>query len=163
MDDVAVVRWPTESERADTLRGTGAARLLLVEPTVPPPEPDDPLEDWVRLPASEEDVRARIRVLQRRVRRERSGQPMLDEDGVLHIDGRCVVLPPVEARLAAELVGRIGSVVSRDTLAKAGWPDGVPNRNLLDVRILRLRRRLEPVGLEVRTVRHRGYLLQQAA
>lgn len=163
MEDVVVVRWPTEAERVEQLRSGRQARLLLIEPAEPPPEPEDLLEDWVRLPASEADVRARIRVLQRRMSTERSGAPLLDDDGVLHIDGRAVVLPPVEARLAGELVRRLGSVVSRDALSRAGWPEGVPNRNLLDVRILRLRRRLEPVGLEVRTVRHRGYLLQPAA
>ncbi len=159
MSDVVVVRWPHDAARIDDLRGNGTARLLLVEPSAPPPEIADPLEDWVRMPASEEDVRARIRGLELRVGIEQARQPVLDGDGILHLGGRSVVLPPVEARLAAELVDRMGSVVPRDVLTKAGWPEGVPNRNLLDVRILRLRRRLEPLGLEVRTVRHRGYLM----
>jgi DNA-binding response OmpR family regulator len=38
----------------------------------------------------------------------------------------------------------------------------LPTRNALDVHMLRLRRRLEPLGLEVRTVRSRGYVLQPA-
>jgi DNA-binding response OmpR family regulator len=50
--------------------------------------------------------------------------------------------------------------VSRDALARAGWPDGAPGRNALDVHVLRLRRRLVPVGLVIRTVRSRGYLLE---
>ena len=45
----------------------------------------------------------------------------------------------------------------------AGWPGGTPGRNALDVHVLRLRRRLEPVRLAIRTVRSRGYLLEPAA
>ena len=53
-----------------------------------------------------------------------------------------------------------GMIVSRDALARAGWPDGIPGRNVLDVHIVRLRRRLAPLGLVIRTVRSRGYLLE---
>jgi DNA-binding response OmpR family regulator len=45
-------------------------------------------------------------------------------------------------------------------LADRAWPTGVPTRNALDVHVLRLRRRIAPVGLEIRTVRSRGYLMQ---
>ena len=51
-------------------------------------------------------------------------------------------------------------VVSRDALARAGWPDGASGRNALDVHVLRLRRRLRDVRLAIRTVRSRGYLLE---
>ena len=54
------------------------------------------------------------------------------------------------------------AVVSRDALARAGWPEGAPGRNALDVHVLRLRRRLAPLGLAIRTVRSRGYLLEHA-
>ncbi len=51
-------------------------------------------------------------------------------------------------------------VVSREMLANSGWPDGAPGRNALDVHVLRMRRRLAPLGLVIRTVRSRGYLLE---
>jgi DNA-binding winged helix-turn-helix (wHTH) protein len=89
--------------------------------------------------------------------------PSLDEDGVLRVDGQWVALPPVESRLTAALLDRYGAVVSRDALAKAGWPDGAPGRNALDVHVLRLRRRLDPLGLVIRTVRSRGYVLEAAS
>ena len=38
----------------------------------------------------------------------------------------------------------------------------MPTRNALDVHVLRLRRRIAPLGLEIRTVRSRGYLMQTA-
>ena len=50
--------------------------------------------------------------------------------------------------------------MSRDQLAKAGWPRGAPGRDALDVHMLRLRRRIAPIGLAIKTVRSRGYLLE---
>jgi DNA-binding winged helix-turn-helix (wHTH) protein len=85
--------------------------------------------------------------------------PLLDNDGVLRFGGGWVSLPPIEARMAATMVDRFGAVVHRDTLAHAGWPQGAPGRNALDVHVLRLRRRLAPLGLSITTVRSRGYLL----
>ena len=79
------------------------------------------------------------------------------------LDGRWVSLPPVEARLMGALLDRFGAVVSREQLAKAGWPRGAPGRNALDVHMLRLRRRISPIGLAIKTVRSRGYLLEAEA
>ena len=94
----------------------------------------------------------------------RSGQhavrPLLDEDGLLHHRDAWVSLSPVEQALAGVLLDRFGAVVTREMLADRAWPAGVPTRNALDVHVLRLRRRIAPVGLEIRTVRSRGYLMQ---
>ena len=70
-------------------------------------------------------------------------------------------LSPVEQALTRALLERFGAVVTRDDLAARAWPDGAPTRNALDVHVRRLRRRLAPLGLEIRTVRSRGYLLQE--
>lgn len=86
--------------------------------------------------------------------------PGLDLDGVLRVGALWVSLPPVEARLTRALLDRFEAVVSRESLSRAGWPDGAPGRNALDVHVLRLRRRLAPVRLAIRTVRSRGYLLE---
>jgi DNA-binding response OmpR family regulator len=159
--DVVLVRWPDENERLEQLRDQGRPRLLLVQADASPPVVDDGLEDWIRVPAGEMDLRARVDGLERRCRASRAAPPVLDEDGVLRLDDEWVALPPVESRLTAALLDRFGAVVSRDALAKAGWPAGAPGRNALDVHVLRLRRRLEPVGLAIRTVRSRGYLLER--
>ena len=60
----------------------------------------------------------------------------------------------------SSLLDRFGAVVSRDNLSRTGWPTGAPGRNALDVHMLRLRRRIGPLGLAIRTVRSRGYLLE---
>jgi two-component system, OmpR family, response regulator len=91
-----------------------------------------------------------------------SATPILDDFGVLRVNGSWVALPPLEARLTEALLERLGAVTSRELLVRAGWPAGAPGRNALDVHVLRLRRRLTPVGLAIRTVRSRGYLLEPA-
>lgn len=161
--DVVLVRWPLERDRRDSLVERKAPRLLLLEDGVAPPEPADCMEDWVRVPAPESDVKLRVRALSIRGRQHTSAAPVLDRDGVLRFNSSWVSLPPVESRLTAALLDRFGAVVSRETLARAGWPEGSPGRNALDVHVLRLRRRLAPVSLVIRTVRSRGYLLEAAS
>ncbi|MFP5577771.1 MAG: winged helix-turn-helix domain-containing protein [Acidimicrobiia bacterium] len=163
MQDVTIVRWPDERSLREDLAKSGRARLLLVEADAAPPIASDPLEDWVRTPCGELDVRARMEGLRLRLAKTLELVPELDADGVIRYGDRWAPLPPVEARLTSELVRRFGAVVSRDDLAAAGWPGAAPGRNALDVHMLRLRRRLEPVRLAIRTVRSRGYLLEPAA
>jgi DNA-binding winged helix-turn-helix (wHTH) protein len=156
--DVSLVRWPEEQLRRAHLRAAGEPVLLLVESDAPPPEVDDWLEDWVRLPAVDEDVRARVRTLSERARQRRG--VTLDPQGRLHRGERWVALSPLEMRIVEPMVERFGRVTSRETVIQRAWPEGLPNRNALDAHLLRLRRRVEAIGLEIRTVRSRGYALQ---
>ncbi|MCU1355443.1 MAG: helix-turn-helix protein [Acidimicrobiales bacterium] len=161
---VEQVRWPIEEDRLSALRRESVPRLVMVPEGVAPPLTSDVLEDWIRLPASEEDIRSRMRVLEDRVRASDDRRaPEIDENGLLRMDGLWVSLPPVEHRLMIALLDRYRAVVSREALARAGWPEGIPGRNVLDVHIVRLRRRLAPLGLAIRTVRSRGYLLEDGA
>jgi DNA-binding response OmpR family regulator len=59
------------------------------------------------------------------------------------------------------LLGDAGEVVTRDELAAVGWPDETPTRNAVDLRVMRLRRRVEPLGVMIRTVRGRGYVVDE--
>ncbi len=159
--DVEMVRWPSDETRRLHLRESGKPRLLLVDDDAPAPVTPDPLEDWIRLPADDRDVRARLDSLTLRFQRTDSSEGLtLDEDGLLRNGSNWVALPPIEARLIAGLLAKPGAVVSRDALLRAGWPGEQPNRNVLDVHVLRLRRRIEPLGLQIRTVRSRGYVLE---
>ena len=159
--DVVLVRWPEEDVRLQELRETGSPRLLLLNGESEPPESADCLEDWIRLPADDRDMRARVTRLASRSETQQPA-PQVDGDGLLRYRGRWVALSPVESALAITLVDRFGAVVGRDTLARRAWPEGTPTRNALDVHMLRLRRRIAPLGVEVRTVRSRGYLMQAA-
>jgi hypothetical protein len=158
--DVTVVRWPREADLRERLAGQDRARLLVVDDGSPPPHVTDLLEDWVWTSADQSETRARMETLAHRASSTKRDPPTLDDDGVLRHRGLWVSLPPVEGRLARVLIDRLGAVVSRDALTRAGWPDGAPGRNALDVHVLRLRRRLAVVELAIRTVRSRGYLLE---
>lgn len=157
--EVALVRWPRERARRERLRRQRRPVLLLVDAGTPPPYEVDELEDWIRLPADDVDVKARSEHLMARSQRHGDVTPSL-EAGVLRVGTDWVSLSPLEARLTAVLLERMGAVVSRDTLARIGWPAGTNARNTLDVHLVRLRRRLASVGLGVHTVRSRGYLLE---
>jgi DNA-binding winged helix-turn-helix (wHTH) protein len=157
--NLAVVPWPAEAHRRDALAAEGSPRLLVLAEGTDPPPLLDCLEDWVHAPVDEAEMHARLEALRLRVRCHRLVVPELDEEGFLRFGSRHVYLPPVEARLAAALVDRFGRVVGAATLMRAGWPGEPASRGKLDVRIHRLRRRLVPVGLVVKTVRQRGWLL----
>jgi two-component system, OmpR family, response regulator len=160
--EVVLLRWPTEADRREQLRVDGVPRLLLVDADVAAPVPADDFEDWIRVPADARDLHVRVEALQRRALVSYAGRvlPVLDDDGVLWVGGSWVALPPVEVGLMGALVKHYGKVVSRDELTRAGWSDAPPGRNALDVHMLRLRRRGAPLGLVIRTVRSRGYLLE---
>src|SRR5438477_1689687 len=157
-----LVRWPNEAEQRSRLAERHIPRLLLVDDGIPPPESLDCLEDWIRLPAPESDVRARIDALRTRSRAHLRAVPEMDAHGVLRFGSSWVSLPPVEARLADALVVRFGAVVGRDTLRRSVWPGTAPGRNVLDVHVLPLRPRLAPPRLAIRTVPSRGYMLERA-
>ena len=166
-----MLRWPEEAGRRSSISQSGVPRLLLVADGAEPPQVSDCLEDWIRVPAAESEVRARVDALAVRSQahttnghdtEEVPSPPVIDDFGVLRVNGSWVALPPLEARLAEALLERLGAVTSRDLLVRAGWPAGAPGRNALDVHVLRLRRRLQPVGLAIRTVRSRGYLMEPA-
>lgn len=160
--DVTLLPWPDEEERRLRLSQAGGPRLLLVADGHSPPPPVDCLEDWIRVPAPEEEMRARVQALTVRTVVHGHATPVLDPDGVLRYGGRWTALPPLESRLTEALLDRFGAVASREALIRAGWPCGAPGRNALDVHVLRLRRRLGPLPLVIRTVRSRGYLLEAA-
>ena len=160
--DVAYLRWPEDAAKHAALVEERRPRLLLVDEGAPPPEPTDCFEDWVVLPVEEAEIAQRTRALAARVARHRAVEPTVDQSGVLRFGDRLLVLPPVEARLAAAMCTRFGVVVGREALATAGWPEGAPGRNALDVHLVRLRRRLAGIDLTLRTVRSRGYLLEAA-
>ncbi len=155
--DVRLIRWPAARAQLDELRAAGVPRLVVVDGDVVPPPPIDELEDWVRLPADQADVRVRVDTLAERARGK--AFPRLSPEGVLRHAGVSVALSPVEHRLVDALIARFGAVVSRHDLMDAAWPDERPPRNALDVHISRLRRRLDELDLTVTTVRGRGYLL----
>jgi DNA-binding winged helix-turn-helix (wHTH) protein len=160
-NDVKLLRWPAESGRRALYQAQGVLRVLVVEGGVPAPICSDVREDWVRAPITENDLRARIASL--RARAEAHRLPHVDPHGLLRYGGRSITVSRTETDLMEALIRQYGVLVSRETLLDC-LPDrpGGTSRNALDLHIMRLRRRIEPLGLAIRTVWGRGYLLAVA-
>ncbi|HMF81944.1 MAG TPA: helix-turn-helix domain-containing protein [Acidimicrobiia bacterium] len=156
--EVFVLRWPEEVDAVERLRHLGIPRLLLVEPGVAPPNGTSCVEDWVRLPADDVDLRVRLAALAERAARHPPA-PIVEDHGCLSHRGVTVILPPVDERVARALVEHFGLPVTVEELRARAWPDGGSN-TALRVHISRLRRRLEPLGLAITSVRGRGYLIR---
>lgn len=164
-DDVVVLRWPAEASTADALAATGALRLLLVDPDADPPIVDDGRADWIRLPADERDVAARVVGLMTRRSRSDAETPFVDRADRLFYGGQWVALSPIEARLAATLGRTFGAIVSPEELIQQAWPNGhdpasAVTPSTLRVHLTRLRRRIGPLGLAIRGVRGKGLAME---
>jgi hypothetical protein len=157
--DVALIQWPSDEPLRVELASRGHPRLLLVEASADPPDCTDIFEDWVRLPVSRADRNARIRTLESRRDESQVPVPTIDAHGALEYRQLRTQLSPIQVELVKPMIDRFGAVVSRETLLCAGWPESETTANTLDVTMGRLRRQLVDVGLRIRTVRSRGYLL----
>ncbi len=161
MSDVVVLCWPSDAEDVVRLQGDGVPCLLLVDAAADPPDLDSLLVDWVRLPADDRDLTARLTRLRRHAVAA-AVLPTLDGYGRLAFGDRWVELTPIEERLAGALLESFATVVPAPALAAQGWPGAPPSNNALRIHLHRLRRRIEPMGLEVRMLRGSGYLLRIA-
>jgi len=119
------------------------------------------------MPASDEEMIARADALMRRwlLHREpsegaeRPDPLQLDGLGVLRSGDRWVDLPPIEARLMRRLQAEFGRPVTTEALLDGGWGDDRPGLGALRVHVLKLRRRIAPLGLSIHALPRRGYML----
>jgi two-component system OmpR family response regulator len=158
--DVVVVQWPDDAAAVLRLAASHLPRLLLVQPEADPPDGGDCVEDWIRLPADERDIAARLNALSRRASQHHA-LPEVDEHGRLHHRGRWVSTSPIEQRLVAAMVERFSAVISAEELIDRAWPDARPAPNVLRVHMTRLKKRIRPLGLDIRGLRPSGYVLEE--
>jgi two-component system, OmpR family, response regulator len=124
-------------------------------------------DDYLAKPFDLPVLEARVRAL---LRRGTQSTPFL-EHGLLRFDtvGRRVFydkrpleLSPRELAVLELLLMREGRVVSKEQMVNHlyGWGDEVGD-NAIEVYVYRLRKKLEPLGCEIRTVRGMGYLMER--
>lgn len=125
-------------------------------------------DDYLLKPFDFQELEARLRALLRRTQAERSGWL---EAGRLRLDksSRQAFLDLEPLNLSAREVGvlefmmaRLGRVVSKEQLAEHLSQDEEIGENAVEVYVHRLRKKLETVGIEIRTLRGLGYLLEKS-
>ncbi|OIK05310.1 hypothetical protein BIV23_13660 [Streptomyces monashensis] len=142
-------------------RKEGVPRLLVVEAGAQPPVSIDPVEDWVRPPVSRDDLEARVKALQNRF--DSYQVPTIDSSGTLSFGHRSITVSTTQTGLMRLLIDRFGDVVHRTEFMQcSALRTPALNRNSLDLHIMRLRRRLLPIDLSIRTVWGRGYMLENS-
>lgn len=124
-------------------------------------------DDYLVKPFEMLELEARVRAL---LRRGTSGEDERQTIGNLEItpgdprvrlSGVEVELPASEFALLEVLAARPGKVVSKERIADAlARGDDAPSDTAIEVGVHRLRRRLGSHGLQVRTLRGFGYLLE---
>ena len=79
-----------------------------------------------------------------------------------HFGGEVVDLSARELCLLEVMLLRVGRLVSKDQLVEhmCGWDEGV-STNAIEVYVHRLRKKLEPGGVRINTVRGLGYCLDR--
>ncbi|MCU0806145.1 MAG: response regulator transcription factor [Burkholderiales bacterium] len=125
-------------------------------------------DDYLVKPFDLRELEARLRALLRRgtgaAARVEIGSVMLDTAARrVFVAGEPLVLPPREFALLEALMLQPGKVVSKSKLATqlSAWGDEPLASNALEVFVHRLRKKLEHAGLEIRTMRGMGYMIER--
>lgn len=124
-------------------------------------------DDYMVKPFDLAELEARVRALTRRSSGTTPtilcGQLSYDQVGrVAHIQGQPLELSAREIGLLEVLLSRMGRLVSKDQLVDqlCGWGEEV-SHNAIEVYIHRLRKKIEPGGVKIATVRGLGYCLER--
>ena len=125
-------------------------------------------DDYVAKPFAMSELAARVRALIRRSQAQAGprvvhGPLLLDTVARrAFLNGKPLELSGREWAVLEVLLARVERVVSKDAIiqAVANWGDEL-SLNAIEVYVSRLRAKLEPAGISIRTVRGFGYMLEE--
>ena len=125
-------------------------------------------DDYIVKPIALEELEARVRALTRRG--QFGGNPQLIHGPLLldtsaklaWLNGAPLELPAREWSVLEFLLPRAGRIVAKELILQSlcGW-GGEISTNAVEAYVSRLRAKLEPAGVHIRTVRGLGYLLEK--
>ncbi|MEX3636651.1 response regulator [Paraburkholderia sp. BR14320] len=127
-------------------------------------------DDYMAKPFALNELEARVRALTRRGAGGgptvvRHGSLSFDQVGrIAYVNDQVIDLSARELGLLEVLLQRIGRLVSKEQLVDhlCEWGEEVSN-NAIEVYVHRLRKKIEPSGVRIITVRGLGYCLEKAA
>ena len=125
-------------------------------------------DDYMAKPFAIPELVARVRALARRGQsragpRRRHGPLELDTGSRrAYLNAEPLELAAREWAVLEVLLGKVEKVASKEAIiqAVAGWEEDL-SHNAIEVYVSRLRAKLEPAGIRIRTVRGFGYMLEQ--
>jgi len=125
-------------------------------------------DDYLTKPFNLSELEARVRALIRRSHASAAsdlvhGPLRLDMAGRrLYCNGQPMELSARELAVVELLLLRAGRVVTKQQISEQlyGWEES-SSSNAVEVFVYRLRKKLEPAGIDVRTIRGMGYLLER--
>lgn len=129
-------------------------------------------DDYLVKPFHKDEVMARIRALRRRPakmldKQVRVGRLYLNTNtGEIFFDDKRVNMRPSERRLLALLIRKSGNVVPRNLIEDSlHGLEEAPTSNSIEKLVSRVRKNIkgENMGVELKTVRGAGYLLEETA
>jgi DNA-binding response OmpR family regulator len=159
---VALLRWPAERARAQRLEDSRLPFLLLVGEHEPPPLSGYRFMDWVRSPVDPDELVVRRSNLEDRFVLDRAGpRPRLDEEtGRLSFCHSTIDVAPSQVEVLTALLAAYREIVPRADIRGALGMSSTDTDELLASRLVRVRRQVRGVGLDIKRVGRVGYALE---